>query len=91
VLDHAVVAAGHVVRRDHGGFDLALERGRKAVPYSGKTDFELIVHEGLPWLLCTKHLPQVLSVGQVSRLIYRVDNILIVRPAVRVSNVAART
>jgi hypothetical protein len=70
VLDCAIVAAGHAVRRGDRVFDFALERGCEAMPYSGKADFELIsVHGNLLLLICSQHSRQELIAGHVSKLI----------------------
>jgi hypothetical protein len=76
MLDNFTVAVSHAIGGDDCILDLAFERGRKAVPYSGKADFELIgVHGALPWLRCSELPRQTLIVSQVSRLIWCVDNI----------------
>jgi hypothetical protein len=81
MFDNSTVAVSDAIGGDNCIFDLAFERNRKAVPYSGKADFELVgVHGVLHWLLCSKLPRQTLIVSQVSRLIWCVDNILSVPP-----------
>jgi hypothetical protein len=81
MFDNFAVAVSHAIGGDDSILDFAFERGRKAMPYSGKADFELIgVHEVLPWLRYSKLPRQTLIVSQVSRLIWCVDNILSLGP-----------
>jgi hypothetical protein len=80
MFDNSTVAVSYAIGGDDCILDLAFERSRKAVPYSGEADFELIsVHGALPWLRYSKFPRQTLSVSQVSRLIWCVDNISPVR------------
>jgi hypothetical protein len=74
VLGDSTVAVRHAIGRDDGILDLAFERGREAVSYYGKAAFELIVVHGALPLSSYQLLRQTLIVGQVSRLIWYVDN-----------------
>jgi hypothetical protein len=81
MFDNSTVAVSYAIGGDDCILDLAFVRSRKAVPYSGEADFELIsVHGALPWLRYSKFPRQTLIVSQVSRLIWGVDNILSVGP-----------
>ena len=74
LLGNPTVAVRHAISRDDCVFDLALKRGREAVPDYCKPGFELIVMHGVFSLVARTELPRsTLIEGQVSRLIWYVE------------------